>query len=172
MHLLDANILIRAHGDYYALNRVRPFWDWLEYQAHVGAVKIPSEIFEEVAGGGAPRPGDLLVPYLRQVPVKRAMLLQEEVDPAILQHVVSTAYACPQPTEQEVEDMGRDPFLIAYALADPQARTVVTCETSKRTQRGARAKVPDACEDLGVRCIGPFEFFRELDFALDWRDRL
>ena len=39
--------------------------------------------------------------------------------------VVSAGYA-PDLTDDEVEKIGRDPFLIAYALADPPERCVVT----------------------------------------------
>lgn len=172
MYLLDANILIRAHGDYYALDRVPPFWEWLQHHGQAGAVKIPSEIYEEMAGGGAPRPGDLLVPHLRQAALKRALILREETDINVVQAVLAAAYGTATPTELELEEMGQDPLLVAYAVADAPNRTVVTYETSKRTQRGARAKVPDACADVGVRCITPYAFFRELDFALDWRSRL
>lgn len=29
VYLIDANVLIRAHGDYYPIDRIKPFWDWL-----------------------------------------------------------------------------------------------------------------------------------------------
>ena len=29
MHLLDANVLIRADADFYSLERIPQFWDWL-----------------------------------------------------------------------------------------------------------------------------------------------
>ena len=33
LYLLDANVLIRAHQDYYPLDRVRGFWTWICDQA-------------------------------------------------------------------------------------------------------------------------------------------
>ena len=33
MYLLDADTLIKAKNTYYQFDRVRPFWEWLVYQA-------------------------------------------------------------------------------------------------------------------------------------------
>lgn len=172
LYLLDANVLIRAHADYYALDRVPQFWDWLLHHARAGTVKAPLEIFDEVAGGGAPREGDLLLPFLRRAENKRVLVLQEEPRPELVEAVLARAYGGPVPTEADLETMGQDPFLISYALADPAERCVVTCEVSKPGRVGPRRHVPDACADLGLRSLHPFEFFRELDFSVDWQDRL
>lgn len=29
LYLLDANVLIRAHSDYYPIDRIPQFWEWL-----------------------------------------------------------------------------------------------------------------------------------------------
>ena len=39
LYLIDANVLIRAHEDYYALDRVPQFWEWLEQQALADRIK-------------------------------------------------------------------------------------------------------------------------------------
>ena len=39
--LLDANVLIDANRDYYPIERIPEFWDWLAYQGRQGNVKIP-----------------------------------------------------------------------------------------------------------------------------------
>ena len=51
LYLLDANVLIRAHGDYYPIDRVPPFWNWLIAEGEAGHVKIPFEIYDEIAIG-------------------------------------------------------------------------------------------------------------------------
>lgn len=172
LYLLDANVLIRAHADYYAIDRVPQFWDWLLHHAHNGRVKVPLEIFDEVAGGGAPREGDLLLPFLRRSENKRALVLQEEPRSELVTEVLGRAYGGPLPTEADLETMGQDPFLIAYALVDPAERRVVTCEGSRPSRVGPRRHVPDACSDIGLASLNPFEFFRELDFSVNWRERL
>ena len=46
--LLDANVLIDANRDYYPIERVPEFWDWLVEMGELGRVKIPLEIYEEI----------------------------------------------------------------------------------------------------------------------------
>lgn len=61
--------------------------------------------------------------------------------------------------------LGRDPFLIAYAIANPSKRRVVTTEVSKpKKQRGNR-HIPDVCDELGVLHCNTFRFIDELDFT-------
>ena len=49
LYLIDANVLIRAHEDYYPLDRVPQFWTWLEGEAAAGRIKMPLEIHNEIA---------------------------------------------------------------------------------------------------------------------------
>ncbi len=49
LYLPDVNVLIRADGDYYPIDRIAPFWEWLLEQAEQGRVKIPQQIYKEVA---------------------------------------------------------------------------------------------------------------------------
>jgi len=41
MYLLDANVLIRADADFYPLDRLPQFWDWLIEKGASGSVKMP-----------------------------------------------------------------------------------------------------------------------------------
>ena len=43
-------------------------------------------------------------------------------------------------------------------------RCVVTTEVSRKSKKGANAKIPDVCDAFGIRCINSFRFVRELDF--------
>lgn len=51
MYLLDANVLIDAHRDYYPLDRVPPFWAWLVAHGEAGMIKIPDAIYRELLAG-------------------------------------------------------------------------------------------------------------------------
>jgi hypothetical protein len=44
LYLLDANVFIRADGDYYPLDRIPGFWAWLLQMAEAGHLKTPLEI--------------------------------------------------------------------------------------------------------------------------------
>ena len=46
LYLIDANVLIRAHADYYPIDRIKPFWEWLLGMAEADRVKMPREIYD------------------------------------------------------------------------------------------------------------------------------
>jgi hypothetical protein len=121
LYLLDANITITANSTYYPIDQVPEFWEWLQHQGESGNVKMPLEIMEEVKEG---RKHDPLVRWIKQPEIEEALLLQESVDAALVPVVVA-AYA-PDLRDDELEQIGRDPFLIAYALASRADRCVVT----------------------------------------------
>ena len=165
LYLLDANVLITAHRDYYPVKRVPEYWDWLQHQAEVGTVKIPSEILDKVKRGT--RQDDLLE-WLTNDTVKDVLVLDEEPDLTLVRRVIEQGYA-PDLNEAELEKLGRDPFLIAYALKDPTHRWIVTTEVSKPSKERANRKVPDVAKGFGITPLDPFRFARELDFTTSWR---
>ena len=105
VYLLDANVLIDANRDYYALSRVPQFWDWLVNLGQAGRVKIPQEIYEEVLAGD-----DNLASWLREDFVKDALLLEEEAEQSVVARVIEEGYASDL-TDDEIDIIGRDPFL-------------------------------------------------------------
>jgi hypothetical protein len=160
LYLLDANILITANSLYYPIDQVPEFWSWLQHQGASGRVKIPLEIWEEVREG---RNDDPLINWLSEDEKLVALSLYESLDVTVVQRVVSTGYA-DNLTDDEVEKLGRDPFLIAYALSKPSERCVVTTEVSKPSAQRQNRKIPDVCQALGVQCCGPFVLNRNLRF--------
>ena len=160
MYLLDANVLIRAYHDYYPLDRLPGFWDWVCGQAEAGAIKMPFEIHREVAIGN-----DALATWIKQSRMEKALLLDEEVDQNTLQRVLEIGYGLDL-TEDEVEEAGRDPLLVAYALMGDGQRTVVTKEVSKPSKWRGGTKLPDACQRLDVPWITDFDLYRQLNFRL------
>ena len=163
LHLLDANVLITASNTYYPLEQVPEFWSWIVYQATIGNIKLPLEILEEVLDGR--KEDDPLLDWVKSN--KSVLLLTETIDATILQVVINKGYA-PDLTDDELEEIGRDPFLIAYAMADAE-RCVVTTEVSKPGKKRQNRKVPDVCNDLGVTCHNPFTTYRNLGFHTKWK---
>ncbi|MBB5063670.1 DUF4411 family protein [Granulicella mallensis] len=166
LYLLDANVLITANSTYYPLDQVPEFWSWVHHQAESNRLKIPREIMEEIKAGR--KDDDPLLDWICIPEIESALLLDELVDVALVQHVVSTGYAADL-SDDEVEKIGRDPFLIAYALADPAKRTVVRTEVSRPSAQRANRKVPDVCQNLGAISCGPFALNRALGFRTGWR---
>ncbi len=163
LYLLDANVLIDADRDYYPLARVPEFWDWLQYQGEIGTVKVPLEIYEEVIEGE----GDL-VEWLKRPDIRLALVLDEESEATRISAVLASGYA-PDLTDDELQKVGRDPFLVAYAAAAADQRCVVTTETSKPSKQRANRHVPDVCVANGVQHCNTFELTRRLDFSTRWR---
>ena len=169
LYLFDANVLIDANRDYYPIARVPEFWDWLLEMGRLDRIKIPQEFFEEVILPPPPknRP-DPLVEWLKTN--KNALVLDEEAVAELVIRVTEQGYARDL-TDEEIEEIGRDPFLVAYALVDTQKRCVVTTEHSKPSRTRANRKLPDVCNDFNVRCINTFALIQELNFRTGWRGR-
>lgn len=157
MFLLDANVFISAHRDYYPPDRVPEFWDWLAYNAAEGAIKVPQPIWDEL------KPHDEDLKKWFKTHEDDFILNPDDSD--VLVPDVLDKYA-PDLTDAEIERIGADPFLIAAALH--YGATVVSKEGSDSKTR-AKRKIPDVCRDLGVRCITDHRLIVELDFRTNWR---
>ena len=159
LFLLDASALIDAHETYYSLDRVPGFWLWLLDIGNQGRLKIPVEVYEEVAPFTGPLPE-----WLRQPKARAALVLPESSNLQLVQRVISVGYA-DDLDDVEIEEIGKDPFLVAAAMSGPD-RFVVTREVSKKTQIRAKRRLPDVCETFGVRCVTDVKAYALLNFAL------
>ena len=160
IYLLDANVLIRAHEDYYPLDGVPQFWDWILVTAAAGHIKMPAEIHAEIAIST----GDLGMWACDQAVID-SLVLQEEVDPTLLNQVLELGYGSDL-TEADIEKIGRDGFLVAYALAAADNRTVITKENSKPSAQKGNRKIPDVCDAVGVQWKRDFPVFKQLGFKV------
>jgi hypothetical protein len=167
LFLLDANVLIDANRDYYAITRVPEFWEWLIYHGEQGNVKIPIEVYEELTDGD-----DDLADWARGSEVKNALLLKEAVEVILVQRILRDGYA-PDLNDTEVAQLGRDPFFIAYAINQPQAnqRCIVTTESSKPSKIRANRHIPDVCGTFGIPWCNSYEFFKTLGFSTYWKEQ-
>lgn len=168
IYLLDASVLITANSSYYPIDRVPEFWEWLHHMASEGHVKLPIEIYEEIKDGPTDEEKDLLFAWLQDENVKAALVLNEDVDPALVQDVVTNGYAADL-TDDEIEQIGRDPFLVAYAMADSTQRCVVTKEVSKPRKQRQNRQLPDVCDTMQAQWCDPFELNRALGFTTSWK---
>ncbi len=157
LYLLDANTLIEAEASYYGFEQVPQFWDWLLAECAAGRIKMPLEIWNEVKGSTS-----ALGPWINDEATKAALILDERPNRQLLNGVINQAYA-PDLTDAEVEQMGKDPFIVAYALAAPH-RAVVTKETSRTTQLRGKRKLPDACNIMSVPWMNDFSLYKIMQF--------
>jgi hypothetical protein len=157
LYLLDANVLIQAHEEYYPLDRVPQFWDWLLSISDTGHTKMPFEIHNEVAVAEGP-----LKDWICSEEAKKKIILEEEVDQSTVEKVLAQGYD-PDLTDNDLEKIGQDAFLIAYALAKPD-RTVVTKEISKPKAKKGNRKIPDVCDHFKVKWMRDFDLYKALNF--------
>ena len=160
LYLIDANVLITANNTYYPIERIPQYWEWLKRNGDLGKIKFPQEIYEEVTDGNKDDP---LVSWIKQETVTQALRLTEEVDQENLRYVVKNGYA-PDLDDEEVEAIGKDPFLIAYALNQPD-RTVVSSEVSKPSKTRQHRRIPDVCNTLSINFRNQFELNETLNFS-------
>jgi hypothetical protein len=148
LYLFDANVLITASNTYYPLDQVPEFWDWLQFQGSAGKIKLPLEIMEEILAG---KNDDPLLLWMKDAANKRALLLDEMIDPDLVNSVFESGYGADL-TDDQIEEVGRDPFLIAYGLSGKD-RCVVTAEVSAPSKKRQNRRIPDVCADFGVDCL-------------------
>ena len=166
LFLFDANVLITASNNYYPIDQVPEFWEWLHHQASAGNIKMPLEIMEEILAGK--KDDDPLLAWIKDAGNKKALLLEEAVDGALVNVVVEQGYA-PDLTDDELEEIGRDPFLIAYGMVDAADRCVVTVEGSAPSKKRKNRKIPDVCNGFGLQWCNPFTVNRRLGFKTGWK---
>lgn len=168
LYLLDANVLIRASQDYYAIDSVPEFWEWLQYMAEQGYVKIPREVFVEITEG--PAGDDPLYKWLNDDGIKKCLLLDETADVMNVRQVIHEGYAADL-NDAELIEIGQDPFLVAYARQG-EGRRVVTVEVSAPSKRRQNKKIPNVCDQFQIAWRTPFAFFRELGFSTQWKKKI
>ena len=157
LYLIDANVLIRADEDYYGFEQVPQFWDWLFEQCQAGTIKMPLEIWQEVSGSRTQ-----LGKWINDAAVKEALILDEEAVTAVLDDVLTTGYGAGL-TDTELEKIGQDMFLVAYARVNAE-RVVVTKEVSAPAKQRANRKVVNVCNTFGVKWMKDYDLYRALGF--------
>jgi uncharacterized protein DUF4411 len=168
LYLLDANVLITAHNTYYPIDSVPEFWEWVAHQGSTGVLKMPLEIYEEIKDGSTDDEKDLLFAWISDANNKKAILLEEEVNQDHLSKCVLSGYAADL-TDEELQQIGRDPFLIAYGMAAPAGRCVVTNEVSAPKKLRQNRRVPDVCSAMAVGSCNTFQMTKALGFKTGWK---
>ena len=96
--------------------------------------------------------------------VKKAILLEETTNGPRVRRIIVEGYA-PDLNDVELEEIGRDPFLVAAALGGPD-RVVVAREVSGPSKKRANRKLPDVCAQFNVPVINDFALYRALNFSI------
>lgn len=159
LHLIDADVLIRADREHYGLDYCPAFWDWLGFHGQAGNVGSVDAVLREIRypvelkrwAHGAGRPlfrmvdGDVMA---AAKDVSRWVYGEGYLPGAVTSFMSKADY-----------------WLVAHALAHGGA--VVTHEVAAQTVK--KVKIPNACRGLGVRCMDPWTMLRTIGarFILD-----
>ena len=150
-YLLDSDVFIQAKNMHYGFDFCPAFWDWLVRENRAGKVYSVEKVFEELN-----KQQDDLSSWAKDRGRSFFLPLNSTSTAALTS---TSGWAMGQDYEpRAVNDFFQkaDYFLVAQAVA--LGYTVVTHEV--RAQSKNKIKIPDACDDLTVECISPFEMLR------------
>lgn len=152
VYCLDANVLIQAWQKYYNPTFCPDYWDILIQLGLSKKIFIPELVYDEIT-----RTEDELSNWLKssKIPVHK---ISEPVA-ACLKKIYSH-----NPTHINLVDNTKnrsiaDPWIIAHAIN--QNATVVTKEEKITASNSTKIKIPNVCENMGVRWINDFHFVQE-----------
>lgn len=153
-YCLDANVLIQAWQKYYNPRFCPDYWDILIELGKQDKIFIPELVYEEIT-----RTEDELSRWLKasKIPIKK---ITEPVT-ICLQKIYSA-----NPVHKNLVDNinGRslaDPWVIAHSIFENAI--VVTKEEKITALNSKRIRIPNVCDNMGVRWINDFQFIDELD---------
>lgn len=166
--LLDTNILVQAHRQYYPFDLSPAFWDALIREHGKGRIFSISIVKHEICRSH-PKQGeddkepdvpDLLEQWVRTA-VPDSFFLEPD-DAAITKYRTVMQWVVSQTRYSEAEQArfasGADGWLIAYASV--HGMIVVTHEKPEPT--GSKVKIPDVCRQFDVSYANTFEMLRRL----------
>jgi predicted nucleic acid-binding protein len=156
LYCLDTNVLIEAWQKYYSPKFCPSYWDILNELGRKEVIFIPELVFEEIT-----RTEDELSAWLKKskIPIHNI----NELVTKCLQNIYAK-----DPVHKNLVDNTKarslaDPWVIAHAINENA--TVVTKEEKVTALNSNRIKIPNVCDNMGVRWINDFEFIQELNVS-------
>ncbi len=152
-YCLDANVLIQAWQKYYNPKFCPDYWGILIELGKQGRIFIPELVSEEIT-----RTEDNLSKWLKssKIPIEK---ISEPVTQC-LQRIYST-----NPLHKTLVDNTKarslaDPWVIAHAIN--RNAIVVTKEEKITASNSKRVKIPNVCDNMGIRWMNDFQFVDEV----------
>jgi predicted nucleic acid-binding protein len=153
-YCLDTNVLIQAWQKYYSPKFCPDYWKVLNELGALEIIFIPELVFEEIV-----RTEDDLTRWLKksQIPIHK---ITESVAHS-LQKIFTYNSLHKNLVDNTKARSLADPWVIAHAINDNA--TVVTKEEKVTAINSPRIKIPNVCDNMGIRWINDFEFIEELN---------
>lgn len=151
---LDTNVLIQAWQKYYSPSFFPDYWNVLDQLGNNGTIFIPQAVFEEIE-----KTDDDLLKWLKSssIPVKQV----DGVVTSCLQAIYSKNEKHKYLVDNTKQRSLADPWVIAHAIKEKAI--VVTKEEKVTALNSNRIKIPNVCDNMGIRWITDFQLIRELN---------
>lgn len=152
-YCLDANVLIQAWQKYYSPILCPDYWVLLNGLGKADKIFLPQMVYEEIT-----RTDDKLAKWLKSSDIPEYKIDGPVTD--ALRNIYSA-----NPLHQNLVDnvKGRslaDPWVIAHAIKEKA--TVVTKEEKITAINSNKIRIPNVCDNMGVRWINDYQFVEEL----------
>jgi len=166
-YCLDSSVLIQAHRNYYSMDIVPGFWNFLEELASEGAIRVPHSVYEEIKDGR-----DRLYDWLKRVCDRYTIL--ETPDSAVMrafQQIADFVIKNYEPQHYTEFLNCADPWVVAHSKAN--GYTVITMEARKQENRrqdtgriAGKIKLPNICDKFNVPYNDTFWLLRQYNARL------
>ena len=160
VYVLDSNFFIQAHRFHYPIDVAMGFWNKVRQLAEDGKItsidKVKKELYDK---------NDALEEWCRNnLPedfFKDTSVIMAAYGQVTAWAMSKSGHYLQNALNEFLDADEADAFLVAYCLADPENRIIVTEEISEPNRKN-KVKIPDACLALNVSYVRAIDMFRRL----------
>lgn len=159
-YLIDANIFITAHRQYYSFDIVPSFWEQLVEKAS-DKIVIIEQVKNELLKGE-----DILADWYNNECSKFTVLgIPDQKVIESYSKIINTINESVQFNQSAKDEFARvtDSWLCAYGLA--WGMPIVTLEKFDADIK-RKIKIPNVCEEFGIKYIDLMQFMREVNIRI------
>ena len=153
-YCLDANVLIQAWQKYYAPKFCLQYWTLLDELGAQNTIFLPQKVYEEIT-----RTEDDLAKWLKNSNIPKYKI--DEPVTICLKKIYAANTNHKYLVDNTKQRSLADPWVIAHAINENAC--VVTKEEKVTAANTAKIKIPNVCDNMGVRWINDFQLVEELN---------
>ncbi|MGB0522561.1 MAG: DUF4411 family protein [Flammeovirgaceae bacterium] len=162
LYVVDANFLIEAHKTYYPLDVIPSFWLKIKDLADNGTIVSIDKVRDEIY----PNPDNLTAWCKKNLPStfwKGTSVVLTEYTQVSAWTAGKASHYQQRAINEFMDASEADAWLVAYALHT--GCKITTYEISNPARKN-KIKIPEPCNDLGVRFLNTNDMFRELGITI------
>jgi len=160
VYVVDSNFFIQAHRINYPIDIAFSFWNKVKQLADEGKIisidKVKKEIYDK---------NDTLEAWcIANLPddfFKDTSQIIAEYEQISGWAITKNDFYLPNALSEFLDADEADAYIVAFVLADPINRVVVTQEISQANRKN-KIKIPDVCNAFNLSYVNTIEMFRQL----------